>query len=86
MTNAEKASRGKEAEAEVRGASGSPLRAASALPEETIRARAYQLYREREGRGGDATGDWLAAEREQRDNIGARAQPTPGTVGHGRAQ
>ena len=86
MSNPGKAPRGKEAEAPVRGAIGTSRPAASAPAEETIRARAYQLYREREGRGGDATGDWLAAEREQRDNLGTRAQPTPGTVGDGRAQ
>ena len=81
-----KAPRAKEAEAPVRGDIDTSRPAASALPEETIRARAYQLYREREGRGGDATGDWLAAEREQRENIGTRAQPTLGTIAHGRAQ
>ena len=86
MTNPEKVSRGKEAEAVVRGASDSSHRAAGAQPEETIRDRAYQLYRERDGRDGDATSDWLAAEREHRESLGTRVQPTPETVVHGRAQ
>ena len=50
MTNPGKAARGKEAEAPVRGAIDTARPSASALPEETIRARAYRLYREREGR------------------------------------
>jgi hypothetical protein len=86
MTNPGKAQRRNEAEAPVRGAIDTSRPAAGALPKEAIRARAYQLYREREGRGGDATGDWLAAERELRESIQARAQPAPGTVDHGRAQ
>lgn len=86
MTNPGKAPRGKEAEAPVRGDIDTSRLAASALPEETIRARADQLYREREGRGGDATSDWLAAERELREDLGTRVQQTPETFRHGRAQ
>ena len=86
MSNSGKSPRGKDADAAVRGAIYTSHRAAGALPEEMIPTRAYQLYREREARSGDATGDWLAAEREQRENIGTRAQPTLGTVGHRRAQ
>ena len=86
MTNPGKSPRGKGAGAAVRGAIDTSHRAAGALPEEMIPTRAYQLYRERHGRGGDATGDWLAAEREQRESIGVRARPTLGAVGHRRAQ
>jgi hypothetical protein len=86
MTNQGRAPRGKEAEAPVRGAIDTSRQAPGAPSEETIRAHAYQLYREREGRAGDAMGDWLAAEREHRENLGARVQPTPRTLGHGRAQ
>jgi hypothetical protein len=43
-----------------------PSRAAVAS-EEQIRMRAYELYRERGGKVGDDTGDWLRAEREYRE-------------------
>jgi len=86
MRNQGKARRVKEAEAPVRGAIETSRSAPGALPEETIRTRAYQLYREREGRAGDAMGDWLAAEREYREILGTRVQSTTQTVGHGRAQ
>ena len=86
MSNPGKSPRGKDADAAVRGAIDTSHRAAGALPEEMIPTRAYQLYRERHGRGGDPTGDWLAAEREQRENIGTRAQTALGAIGHRRAQ
>jgi hypothetical protein len=51
---------------------GAPAVAARAQPvsgviaDESIRMRAYQLYRERGIPGGDAMNDWLRAERECR--------------------
>jgi DUF2934 family protein len=37
---------------------------AAAPPDERIRTRAYEIYRERGGRDGDDMSDWLRAERE----------------------
>jgi hypothetical protein len=86
MTNQGKVPPGRGAGAAVQGAIDTSGRAPSAPLEETIRRRAYQLYREREGRAGDAIGDWLAAERELRDHLETRVQSTPQAVGHGRTQ
>ena len=41
--------------------------------EEQIRMRAYELYRERGGKVGDDTGDWLRAEREYREHVSSRS-------------
>ena len=38
--------------------------AASIISDEEIRQRAYELYEQRDGDGGDHVSDWLAAERE----------------------
>ena len=86
MTNSEKSSRVKQAGAVARGAIDSAHGATRVLAEDTIRTRAYELYRQREGRNGDATSDWLAAEREHRELLGTRAQPTTEAAGHGRPQ
>ena len=56
------------------------------VDEERIRLRAYELYCERRGEGGDAIGDWLRAAHEQYDTLPgvAHAMPTsetPSAVG-----
>lgn len=45
---------------------GAPSSVADTLSDEQIRARAYQLYLERGGRGGRELDDWLDAERALR--------------------
>jgi len=42
---------------------------------ERIRLRAYELYLERDGHGGDPMEDWLRAEREVREQTPPRATP-----------
>jgi hypothetical protein len=37
------------------------------LPEQMIRERAYQIYRQRGAKGGNAEGDWLTAEAELKE-------------------
>jgi hypothetical protein len=43
--------------------------------DERIRLRAYELYLQRDGHGGDPMEDWLRAEREVREQLPARAMP-----------
>jgi hypothetical protein len=60
-------------------------RQADAAPrgEDEIRIRAYQLYAERKGLGGDAVSDWLAAECEQREGGRRGPEDAASTVGTG---
>ena len=52
-------------EATIRpGAGDGHTSSVGTAPEEQIRMRAYELYRERGGKVGDDMGDWLRAERE----------------------
>jgi len=44
---------------------------ASAVPHDHIAVRAYHLYLERGGRGGDEFLDWITAERELRQQTGS---------------
>ncbi len=37
------------------------------LPEQMIRERAYEIYRQRGAKGGNAEGDWLTAEAELKE-------------------
>jgi hypothetical protein len=37
------------------------------LSEQMIRERAYEIYRQRGGKGGNAEGDWLTAEAELKE-------------------
>ena len=46
---------------------GIPPPASISLDENEVRVRAYERFLEREGRDGDADGDWLEAEREIRE-------------------
>jgi hypothetical protein len=47
-------------------------------PQEQIRLRAYELYRERGGKVGDDLADWLQAEREYFERLrGNAVKPNP---------
>ena len=39
----------------------------SSIPEDRIRERAYEIYKQRGSKGGHAEGDWLTAEAELRE-------------------
>lgn len=53
---------------------GATARAPASVPSERIQARAYEIFRARNGGGGDALTDWLQAEREVRGS-GRPAEP-----------
>jgi hypothetical protein len=42
-------------------------RASYSIPEQCIRERAYEIYRQRGSKGGHAESDWLTAEAELRE-------------------
>lgn len=65
MTNSEIKRAASEPAAKASATSVTPPFAGEAVDEERIRMRAYELYCERGGDGGDAVGDWLRAEHEQ---------------------
>ena len=39
----------------------------SSIPEQRIRERAYEIYKQRGSKGGHADGDWLTAEAELKE-------------------
>lgn len=45
--------------------------------DELIRIRAYELYHERGGQGGDDVGDWLLAESEYVERLHGTTQANP---------
>jgi len=63
----------------------SQLPSRSIPADEQIRMRAYELYRERDGRAGDDVADWLQAEREYlervRDDEAIKPNPPRTTTG-----
>ena len=71
MTNPEKQPSASSSLRQADGASllhESPARRNERVPvDDLIRMRAYELYRERDGKTGDELGDWLRAEREYRE-------------------